>query len=129
MRIRTDIGTHGPWFNGEAQRAITAYCDSTRDVLANYAENLVHSELHQVLQHPTGYYEAHIRTEQQSFEAKSVNDMGVIYGPWLEGTGSRNYPRTRFRGYATFRRVTQKVNKDAKRIAKSNLSRFIGRMQ
>ena len=47
--------------------------------------------------------------------------LGVIYGPWLEGTGSRNYPVTRFKGYRNWRRVTQMLEKAAKPIAEKSI--------
>jgi hypothetical protein len=32
-----------------------------------------------------------------------------VYGPWLEGVGSRNFPVTRFRGYHAFRVAAQEL--------------------
>jgi hypothetical protein len=40
-----------------------------------------------------------------------IHDSGVVYGPWLEGTSSRN-KTTRFRGYSSFRKVKQWLEKD-----------------
>jgi len=37
-----------------------------------------------------------------------ISDNGVIYGPWLEGVGSRN-ATTRFKGYANYRRNVQQI--------------------
>jgi hypothetical protein len=45
----------------------------------------------QVLQHPTGYYQSKITVERAGTGYR-VTDQGVVYGPWLEGTGSRNAP-------------------------------------
>ena len=39
-----------------------------------------------------------------------ITDGNVIYGPWLEGISSRNQS-TRFKGYATFRKTGQWLNK------------------
>ena len=44
-----------------------------------------------------------------------LTDGNVLYGPWLEGTGSRNQT-TRFKGYASFRRTGQWLEKEAPRI-------------
>jgi hypothetical protein len=49
-----------------------------------------------------------------------VQDGGVIYGPWLEGVGSRNRT-TRFKGYFTFRRTTAQLNVRATPIAEELL--------
>lgn len=36
----------------------------------------------------------------------TIMDNNAVYGPWLEGTSSRNLT-TRFKGYASFRKVQQ----------------------
>lgn len=36
----------------------------------------------------------------------TILDNNAVYGPWLEGTGSRN-DTTRFKGYASFRKTEQ----------------------
>lgn len=45
-----------------------------------------------------------------------ITDNGAIYGPWLEGESSRN-ESTRFKGYSTFRRVTQWLEEEYMPIA------------
>jgi hypothetical protein len=52
-----------------------------------------------------------------------VHDDGVIYGPWLEGTGSRNAPVTRFPGYGSFRRASQQLDREIGGIADRILTR------
>ncbi len=42
----------------------------------------------------------------------TLDDGGVVYGPWLEGTSRRNQT-TRFKGYASFRRTKDWLNKSA----------------
>lgn len=65
----------------------------------------VHANLDAHIQHPTPYYETQVTLDAGGNDA-IVHDRGVIYGPWLEGTGSRN-KTTRFKGYASFRKATQ----------------------
>jgi hypothetical protein len=57
-----------------------------------------------------------------------VNDRGIVYGPWLEGVGSRNFPKTRFKGYASFRRAVHRVRGEVPRISQAVLRRHIGKM-
>lgn len=127
FRINTNVNASGPLFDGRAQRAANEYADQLRYRVATEAEDMVHARLRQVLKHPTGYYESRIRVERAG-ETYQVTDGGVIYGPWLEGTGSRNFPVTRFRGYATFRRVKALIDRRAPGIAQRLLRRYIGRM-
>lgn len=121
-----EVTRKGPLFDGRAQKAATAYLDVATAEVSDDGVNLVHAQLGSVLKHPTGYYEHHIVTDV-AHDGHMVTDGGVVYGPWLEGVGSRNHS-TRFKGYATFRRMTQVLDRRAQAIADQVLGRFIGRM-
>lgn len=41
----------------------------------------------------------------------TILDNNAVYGPWLEGTGSRN-ETSQFKGYATFRKVGDWIESD-----------------
>ena len=56
-----------------------------------------------------------------------VTDGGVIYGPWLEGTGSRNQT-TRFKGYRMFRKTRQWAEEQEPKITKTHVNRLVGKM-
>lgn len=62
---------------------------------------------------PTGNWANHVRVNAVAGGLAQVTDSGIVYGPWLEGVGSRNYPVTRFKGYHTFRKVTQEIERKA----------------
>jgi hypothetical protein len=94
--------------------------------VADYAHHEVRMELIRVLKHPTGYYESRITKERRGMGVYSINDSGVIYGPWLEGTGSRNAPVTSFEGYATFRRVRNRVAQKSGVIGEAAVARHLG---
>jgi hypothetical protein len=51
-----------------------------------------------------GNYRKNLHAQVDGVLGVVISDRGVVYGPWLEGTGSRNQT-TRFKGYASFRRV------------------------
>lgn len=117
----------GPLFNGEAQKAIKDFQTAAEDAIGDYAVNEIQAELGKVLKNPTGYYKSKIVTDRQSDDNR-VHDSGVVYGPWLEGVGSRN-KSSRFKGYATFRRVTQRINAQAASVAERVLPRYLERMK
>jgi len=117
----------GPLFDGTAPKAVQDFITDAEQSIGDYAVNEIQTELGRVLKHPTGYYRGHIQTDLSS-EQVSVNDGGVIYGPWLEGVGSRN-KRSRFKGYATFRRVSQQLQDRAVGIAEKSLPKLLGRLQ
>lgn len=114
------IESSGPLFDGRAVGIVERYTVAARDRLAQEGENRVHARLHEVLRHPTGYYESHIHTDRQINDLV-ITDTPVVYGPWLEGVGSRNSPATRFPGYFTFRLVSQVLNAEAGEIAQREL--------
>lgn len=109
----------GPLFDGRAEAAAARFAAATEDAIAKEAENRIHTRLGQVLKHPTGYYEGHIHAERATADLV-VTDTPVLWGPWLEGVGSRNQT-TRFKGYHTFRLVSQKLDADAAPLAEAEL--------
>lgn len=121
------ISTHGPLFDGSAEVDIGRYCRSVERDIADEALGELRTEFHEHFKHPTGYYESHVHVTPELGE-HVVNDSGVVYGPWLEGTGSRNFPRTRFRGYANFRRVTQRMQAKAIEIAERAMPELLRRI-
>ena len=78
------------------------------------------------IRHPTPYYETQINIRDQG-DASVVNDRGIVYGPWLEGTGSRNRT-TRFKGYASFRRATATLQGQVPRLVQVVLRRYLAKM-
>lgn len=118
--------TRGPLFDGSARRVIDAFLDEAKEEVADEGVNDVLSVLGSKLQNPTGYYESQIATDRQR-DDYAVTDSGVIYGPWLEGTSSRNQT-TRFKGYSTFRRTTQTLQGKAPDIAERVLPRYLNRL-
>ena len=67
----------------------------------------------------TGNYRRNVHGTVQDLHGR-IDDGGVIYGPWLEGTGSRNQT-TRFKGYASFRRTGQWIQARVERVLRAHL--------
>jgi len=86
----------------------------------------VHRLLDLSIKHPTPYYETQIRMERVQSDV-SVNDRGVVYGPWLEGQSSRN-KTTRFKGYSSFRRAAQRVEGQVKILTDHVVELHVRRM-
>jgi len=58
----------------------------------------------------------------------TAHDGGNVYGPWLEGQGSRNFPVTRFKGYDSAREAAEKVGAQADEIGEPVVVRFVEAM-
>lgn len=128
LDIRLDVDAKGPIFDGRADRAVEAFIDQATQDIGDQAFSYVMRNLDASIRNPTPYYETQIIVERQGNDVV-VHDRGIIYGPWLEGVGSRNSPVTRFPGYFSFRRAAQKVRGEADAIAEQTLRRFLPRMQ
>lgn len=116
----------GPLFDGTSLRVIAAMMRAIDDAVGAAGVQLVGRELEQNLQNPTGYYQSQITYTTNTRETV-VNDQGVIYGPWLEGTGSRNQT-TKFKGYSSFRKAAQQLNAAAELIANTVVGRYVGQL-
>ena len=126
--VRVNVNSRGPMANGQAVHVLREYTDRVNYAVANEAENLVRAHLGRSIKKRTPYYETRIGVERSSRGGYEVTAHGVIYGRWLEGTSSRNYPVTRFRGYRAFSRARARVQQIAPGIARRILPRFTRRM-
>lgn len=126
MRITVSESHHGPLFDGRATAVMQAFTDASEREIGQHGVNVIRTELGRVLKHPTGHYQSQVQTDRAEGDSV-IHDGGVVYGPWLEGTGSRN-KTTRFKGYATFRRMTRMIQIEASGIAERVLPEYLRRM-
>ena len=74
----------------------------------------------------TGHYRRNVHGRVSNLHGR-IDDGGVVYGPWLEGVGRRNLT-TRFKGYASFRKTGQYLQKNFRRIAGPAIQRLVERL-
>lgn len=122
-----EITLSGPLFDGRAAAEIKAAEQDILDAIAQQADANVMTNLNASIRNPTPYYETQINVRNAT-DSRVVNDRGVIYGPWLEGTGSRN-ATTRFKGYSSFRRAAQTTEQQAQMLAANALAPHLRAMQ
>lgn len=116
----------GPMFNGQAERELDDLVrDVTKDVADEGAE-LVRQRLKNKIQHSTGRYVSSIHVVRAN-AMSTITDAKQAWGPWLEGTGSRNRT-TRFKGYRTFATIVKQLDAKATQVANMAVQRFVGRM-
>lgn len=115
----------GPFFEAGRRNAVMRRLDTAiREEAAQVSVDLVQALLDAVLVHPTGYYRSQIKADRAT-SGLTITDSDVIYGPWLEGTGSQNYPVTRFKGYHTFRRANQILPEKIHALARRHVMRAV----
>lgn len=120
------MDTHGPLFDGTADRIAEEMCQEIEREVGDVGVGMVRAQLGNVLKHPTGRYSSHITAEPDGGDTR-ITDQDMVYGPWLEGTGSRNRT-TRFKGYATFRKVAEALRARSGAIGDQVAQPYIGRM-
>lgn len=128
MAFDVRVSYSGPLFDGRAAEAAEAFCRAAEQEVAEEGTRFVHTLLAGSLRHPTGRYQSGIHAEKAGV-GWAVRDSMIVYGPWLEGVGSRNSPVTRFPGYFSFRRATAPLQAASVMIAERVLQRFLPRMQ
>ena len=120
--LQTQVLLSGPLFT-EPDRILRNSITRHNLTLAKGTQRRIKERLDKVLVNPTGFYRAHIQITAVAGEFAEVTDSGVIYGPWLEGIGSRNSLQG-FRGYATFRRAKQGIDRWAREKARREANRL-----
>lgn len=126
IKMETAVTATGPLFDGRATKAVTDFLDEAKVEVSQVGVNEVRNRLGQVLENPTGRYRNSIVTDMVQGD-RVVRDGGMVYGPWLEGTSSRN-TSTRFKGYQTFRKTRQWLAGRAGSIAETKIRPYLTRM-
>jgi hypothetical protein len=91
---------------GRAQAIIQEWTNQVMDIIASKGLSEVHQWMNVYFKNPTPYYETQVTVDRAGAD-RVIHDRGIIYGPWLDGSGSRNSPVTRFPGYPHWRRTRQ----------------------
>lgn len=122
--IELDVRESGALFDGAAAAAFAAYADHVQQHVAEECVSHVRAHLAGVIKVNEGIYESWVHAEhvQDHWE---VTDRWIVYGPWLEGDGSRD-ATTRFHGYHSFRIVSQEFSDHiAEEIALADLPPYL----
>jgi hypothetical protein len=122
--VEVNVTFSGPLFDGRAQKTMDDIVVSISRRLADEGKRRVLTGLDATLRKPTGAYRSRVATYVSGDGQARVHDNRGIYGPWLEGTGSRNR-RTRFKGYRNWRTAAQQLRDGAKPLAQEIIRRNI----
>lgn len=112
---------------GDPHKADTVMGQLDRDIVTAVSSHVlegIHHRLDARIKNPTPYYETQIRVDRVADDEAVVNDTGVVYGPWLEGTSSRNQT-TRFKGYHAFREAEAETTTRIDEIVAPHVARAV----
>jgi hypothetical protein len=130
--VSSETTCTGPVFDGRAAKAARAATEAARADVATEGQRLAAATLEATIRkHGTGRAARSVTTTSVSRiyqtgkytmpvlagsnETLVTSDL-ASYGPWLEGTGSRNLT-TRFKGHFAFRLAAQELGRVAGAIA------------
>lgn len=127
MQINIEIDRRGPLFDGRAGLDVDRMLHDAREQVAQQGLANWQTNLDRSIKHPTPYYETQVNIAGEADDFV-INDRGIVYGPWLEGVGSRNFPVTRFKGYASLRRAFALLETQAEALVRRVVARFVEEM-
>lgn len=108
------VKTHGMIFDGKWAAILEAGIKQAQNDVGDYAISAIKNNLDDVLIENNGGYVGSIHSEWETDDL-AVTD-GTVYGPWLEGLGTRN-ATSRFKGYWTFRLTTDVIKEKVDVVA------------
>lgn len=118
------MAVNGPFFSGDARRIVRSGVNEVQRKVAEEADARVEQLHRKFFKLPRPFYWTTVHARPRA-DYWVVTDGGfVVYNHWLEGTGSRNYPKTRFKGYRSFRIATQETARRARVIARPAVARM-----
>lgn len=122
--ITVSIHEKGPFFTLPGNVIHTVLNDAIKEMVAE-GETLVTNQLYEGHGVKTGHYRRSVHGRLLDTIHGEVHDSRVVYGPWLEGTSSRNQT-TRFKGYAMFRQAREKLETKVRGILRAAIKRGLG---
>ncbi len=114
----------GPISDGRMQGDVANYSHDVADALAEAAQDTWVDNLQGSIRNPTPYYWTRIDTREVTPTRYEVHDHDIVYGPWLEGTGSRNSPNSVFPGYWSMARAKETMKRRRGGIARKILRQY-----
>jgi hypothetical protein len=139
----SDVSFSGPLFDGRAIEELHRGVDDVRRKLADKGKELARQAFAGQIRDDHGRFLSSItetdtsRTYTTASGHKTYSlpvDVGsneiavttelATYGPWLEGTGSRN-ESTRFKGYHGFRQAAQALDQQAEVLADEAIKPYV----
>lgn len=110
--------------NGRIHGDVADYEHDVAEALAEDAEDIWVRNLQGSIRHPTPYYWTQIASREVTSTRYEVHDHDIVYGPWLEGTGSRNAPNSIFPGYWAMARAKEAAKRRRSGIGRRILRRY-----
>jgi hypothetical protein len=121
------VDPRGPLFDGRAEKMVADARNDAEKAVATIGASMIRSRMAAVFRVETPFYRfANVAKKEPPGWIIWDQDK-VVYNWWLEGISSRNRT-TRFKGYFTYRRITQELRAKAQTIADGVVRRYVDKM-
>jgi hypothetical protein len=127
MPVQTTVFMKGALITGDALPVIDRFIEDAVWAVGAQALADVHLIADKSFRDPTPWYETQLMVERMAPDRVKVHDQDVVYGPWLEGVGSRN-KTTQFKGYKMFRTTRQQLGRKIPRVIQPMVEQLIRRL-
>jgi hypothetical protein len=124
IEIHFKSRVHGDISSGRMEKDATEYEHECAQEIADMAKDVWVHNLQGSIRHPTPYYWTRIDTREITPNRYEVHDHDIVYGPWLEGTGSRNAPDSIFPGYWSLARAKETAKRRRTGVARRVLKHY-----
>lgn len=128
FRIDFNSRMSGPISSGAIHRHVREYESDVAKAIADEGEDMVKAHLDSTLRHQTPHLMLGVGTKKLAWNRWELHSHKHIpYAHWIEGTGSRNAPVTRFPGYHNFQITEERLKLKRGGIARKILRRHRAR--
>lgn len=128
MELSVDIDEDGPLFRHAELVVIPEFLRDAENEIGEMGVQVITHELYKVIRDPTPYYWTRTRKYRRGGDIV-IDDARIVYGPWLEGTSEKNRT-TRFKGYATYYRMSFVIQNNVSVVANGLFKRhYLWRLQ
>lgn len=122
------MDSKGVVFEDSAEDILAEAADNAEKAVATIGASMVRTRMAAVFRRETPFYRFANVAEKDAPGWKIWDQDKTVYGFWLEGVGSRNRT-TRFKGYFTYRRITQELRARAQTIADGVVRRYVDKIR
>lgn len=103
------VDARGPLFDARAEKEVADATNDGLKAVATIGASMIRSRMDTVFKDETPFYRFANVAAKDPPGWKIWDQDKTKYGFWLEGIGSRNYPKTRFKGYFTYWRIYKEL--------------------
>lgn len=128
IKLEVDVAMRGVWIEGRAGPLVREFNEDAKKLVTTEGENQLRQRIPAKTKKSTGKFAGSISTHDFA-KGRTIAPVypQVLYGPWLEGTSTRN-ASTRFKGYRFFKLTRAWLKKNVGPIVQDRFRELIAKL-